>query len=156
MSCILAKKENGKNANTEELLQMLQDTTSLHHFLDDHETDLLTVDLPQYLAMLLSRHQLTKQDVIHASNLDRSLGYQIFNGYRNPSRNALLCIAFGMHLMLPETQRLLKVAQRGELYPKNRRDAAIIFSILHHLDLIDVELLLDGIGEPCLNRNLER
>ncbi len=151
----MVKKEDGKNANTEELLQMLQDTTSLQLFLDDHETDLLSLDLPQYLAMLLSHHQLLKQDVIHASNLDRSLGYQIFNGYRNPSRNALLCIALGMHLTLPETQRLLKIAQRGELYSKNRRDAAIIFSILHRMNLIDAELLLDGVGEPCLNRNLE-
>ena len=133
---------------------MLQDTRSLQPFLDDHEIDFLSLNLPQYLSLLLERHQLSKQDVLTASNLDRSLAYQIFSGYRNPSRNALISIAIGMHLTLPETQRLLKIAQRGELYPKNRRDAAILFAIFHHMDIIETELLLDSIGEPCLNRNL--
>ena len=133
---------------------MLQDTQSLQHFLDDHETDFLNITLTQYLAILLERHQLTKQQVYTASNLDRSLTYQIFNGSRRPSRNALLSIALGMHLTLPETQHLLKIAQRGELYPKNRRDAAILFCIFQGLNLIDAELLLDSIGEPCLSQSL--
>ena len=145
--------ETGNNTNTDQLLEMLQDTRSLQHFLDDHETDFLNITLTQYLSVLLERHKLTKQEVYAASNLDRSLTYQIFNGSRRPSRNALLSIALGMHLTLPETQRLLKIAQRGELYPKNRRDAAILFCIFQKLSLIETELLLDSIGEPCLNQN---
>lgn len=145
--------ETANNTNTDQLLEMLQDTRSLQHFLDDHETDFLNITLTQYLSVLLERHKLTKQEVYAASNLDRSLTYQIFNGSRRPSRNALLSIALGMHLTLPETQRLLKIAQRGELYPKNRRDAAILFCIFQKLSLIETELLLDSIGEPCLNQN---
>ncbi|HWQ98847.1 MAG TPA: XRE family transcriptional regulator [Clostridia bacterium] len=146
--------DSNQNTNTAQLLEMLQDTSSLQHFLDIHETDLINITLPQYLNLLLEEHHLTKQEVYATSNLDRSLFYQIFNGSRNPSRNALLSIALGMHLSLPETQRLLKIALRGELYPKNRRDAAILFCIFRKLDLIEAELLLDSIGEPCLNRNL--
>ena len=149
----MKKSEPGNNMNTDQLLEMLQDTRSLQHFLDDHETDFLNISLTQYLSILLERHNLTKQEVYAASNLDRSLTYQIFNGSRRPSRNALLSIALGMRLTLPETQRLLKIAQRGELYPKNRRDAAILFCIFQKLSLIETELLLDSIGEPCLNQN---
>ena len=150
----LVKNDTNKHTNTDQLLEMLQDTHSLQHFLDDHEIDFLSMSLPQYLSLLLERHQLTKQEVFTASNLDRSLAYQIFSGYRQPSRNALVSIAIGMHLTLPETQRLLKIAQRGELYPKNRRDAAILFAIFHKMNIVQTELLLDSIGEPCLNRNL--
>lgn len=146
--------ESDNNTDTTQLLELLQSTKSLQHFLDDHDVDFLKVTLPQYLALLLEWHHLTKQDVYAASNLDRSLFYQIFNGSRKPSRNALLSIALGMHLSLLETQRLLKIAQRGELYSKNRRDAAILFCIFRKLGVIDAELLLDSIGEPCLNRNL--
>ena len=149
----MKQSETGNNTNTDQLLEMLQDTRSLLHFLDDHETDFLNITLTQYLSVLLERHKLTKQEVYAASNLDRSLTYQIFNGSRRPSRNALLSIALGMHLTLPDTQRLLKIAQRGELYPKNRRDAAILFCIFQKLSLIETELLLDSIGEPCLNQN---
>ena len=91
----MSKKETTINTNTEQLLAMLQDTQSLQHFLDDHETDFLNITLTQYLAILLERHQLTKQQVYTASNLDRSLTYQIFNGSRRPSRNALLSILVG-------------------------------------------------------------
>lgn len=55
-----------------------------------------------------------------------------------------------MHLTLDETQYLLKLALRGELYPRNRRDAALIYCIQHKLNLIDTELMLDQLGEEML------
>lgn len=108
------------------------------------------MSLSDYLVLLLEHHQMTKQDVIRAANLERSNGYQIFSGYRTPRRNALIRIALGMHLTLDETQYLLKLALRGELYPRNRRDAALIYCIQHKLNLIDTELMLEQLGEEML------
>ena len=55
-----------------------------------------------------------------------------------------------MQLSLEEAQYLLKLGQRGELYPRNRRDAALIYCIQHKLNLIDTELMLDQLGEEML------
>lgn len=135
---------------TTTLFSLLEKSQSLETFLSDHESDLPAPNIADYLTLLLGRYQLTKQAVISAANLERSNGYQIFNGYRTPRRNALLRIALGMHLTLEETQYLLKIALRGELYPRTRRDAAIIYCIQHKFSLIDAEIMLEQLGEELL------
>ena len=116
-----------------------------------HAEHIPNTSVTDYLKLLLERHQMSRQSALQAANLDYSLGYQILNGYRNPRRNALIRLAIGMHLTLDETQHLLKIAQRGELYPKNRRDAAILYCISHRLNLIDTEIILEKIGEELLD-----
>ena len=144
-------KDKRKNdISTTALFSMLEKSNSLETFLSDHERDLPAPSIAEYLETLLKRHHFTKQAVIRAANLERSNGYQIFNGYRTPRRNALLRIALGMQLTLEETQYLLKLALRGELYPRNRRDAAIIYCIQHKFSLIDAEIMLEQLDEEIL------
>ncbi len=146
----MSKDKPNEKLTTTALFSLLEKSRSLEAFLDEHESDLPAPSISDYLAYLLERYQLSKQDVIRAANLERSNGYQIFNGYRTPRRNALLRIALGMHLTLEETQYLLKLALRGELYPRNRRDAAIIYCISHQFSLIDTEIMLEQLGEEIL------
>ena len=146
----MSKNHPKEALTTTALFALLEKSPSLETFFNDHGDELPSISMPDYLAYLLKRHQMTKQAVIRAANLERSNGYQIFNGYRTPRRNALLRIALGMHLTLDETQYLLKLALRGELYPRNRRDAALIYCIQHKLNLIDTELMLDQLGEEML------
>ena len=146
----MSNDKPNEKLTTTALFSLLEKSHSLEAFLDEHESDLPAPSSSDYLAYLLERYQLSKQDVIRAANLERSNGYQIFNGYRTPRRNALLRIALGMHLTLEETQYLLKLSLRGELYPRNRRDAAIIYCIQHKLNLIDTEIMLEQLGEEIL------
>ena len=146
----MSKNHPKEALTTTALFALLEKSPSLETFFNDHGDELPSISLPDYLGFLLERHQMTKQAVIRAANLERSNGYQIFNGYRTPRRNALLRIALGMHLTLDETQYLLKIALRGELYPRNRRDAALIYCIQHRLNLIDTELMLEQLGEEML------
>ena len=131
-------------------MDLIQSSRSLDTFLKDAGKNLSDFRTCDYLNQLLAEQHLTKQSVIELANLERSTGYLFFSGERNPKRNALIRIALAMQLSLCQTQRLLKIAQRGELYPKNRRDAAIIYGIHHRLDLVEVEILLDEIGERLL------
>ncbi len=140
-----------KSKSTDELLQLLSKADTLERFLDDNETDLSSLNTTDYLKAMLVQHSISRQHALKAANLDYSLGYQILNGYRKPSRNALLRIALGINLTLGETQRLLRIAQRGELYPKNRRDSAIIFCLQHQFCVIDAEILLERVGEELLD-----
>lgn len=137
--------------STDELFTLIQETRSLESYLDSTDASLPPVSTPAYLSQLLKEHKLTKRTVIQEAGLERSTGYMIFLGKRNPKRNTLLSIALAMQLTLQETQRLLKIAQRGELYPKSRRDAAIVYCIHHHLKPIDAGILLDQIGEEPLS-----
>jgi DNA-binding phage protein len=136
--------------STDELFTLIQETRSLESFLDTAGASVPPLNTQTYLMQMLREHKLTKRAVIQEAGLERSTGYMIFLGKRNPKRNTLLSLALAMRLTLQETQRLLKIAQRGELYPKNRRDAAIVYCIHHHLKPIDAGILLDQIGEEPL------
>ena len=143
--------QDKKSKTTDELLRLLSQTSRMEDFLDKYGDNLSELHPADYLRQMLTQHRISKQDALKAANLDYSLGYQIFNGYRKPSRNALLRLALAMGLSLDETQRLLKIAQRGELYPKARRDAAILFCIQNRMDVFDADILLERIGEELLD-----
>lgn len=64
--------------------------------------------------------------------------YQIFSGERTPSRDRTICICYGLSATLEETQDLLKRSGFAELYVKNRRDAIIIYGLVHKIDLNEI------------------
>ena len=101
--------------------------------------------LPEYLHTILKEHDMTVIQAIQRCNLDRSYGYQLFNGTRRPTRDILLALAVHLGLTEAETQRLLKPAGRPVLYARNRRDAAILYSLSHRLSPGETEELLSGL-----------
>jgi hypothetical protein len=76
--------------------------------------------------------------------------YQVLDGTRTPSRDALLRFAITLRLELPEAQRLLTRAGKSLLYPKVRRDAAIIACVAKRLSLCETDEFLESIGEQTL------
>ena len=55
-----------------------------------------------------------------------------------------------MGLSLKETQRLLAVGGCGALYPRVRRDAAVIFALNQKMSLLQAEELLSSLPERSL------
>ena len=64
--------------------------------------------------------------------------HQVFSGRRNPSRSRILCMCFGMKATVEEAQELLKQAGLAQLYPREKRDAIILYGLLHGMDLFEV------------------
>ena len=100
-----------------------------------------------YLNGLLAERGLEKQDVIRMLGLDRTYGYQLFNGARRPTRTFLIRLAVLLGLDLDRTDRLLQICRRQPLYPRFREDAAAIFAIEKHLSLEQLDALLENIHE---------
>lgn len=107
-------------------------------------------DLAVYLTGLLHSCGLSVQDVVVLCNLDRSYGYQLFNGTRRPTRDFLLLFAVTVGMEEAETQRLLKIARRQPLYARNRRDAAVLYGLSHGLTAEETDALLHSLGEEGL------
>lgn len=106
--------------------------------------DFSAPELSDYLHTILEAHGMTVIQAIQRCNLDRSYGYQLFNGTRRPTRDVLLTLAVQLGLTEQEAQRLLKLAGRPVLYARNRRDAAILYCLSHHLSPAETEELLAG------------
>mgnify|MGYP004668579977 FL=1 len=133
---------------TEDLLKQIREL-NIDEFKKEDNFD--KIGIGDYLSNLLTSHDLQPKDIIINLNMDRSYTYQILGGRRNPTRNFLLRIAIFLKLPLEETQRMLSIAQRAQLYPRNRFDAAIIFALEHEMTLEETNALLEEIGEDLLN-----
>lgn len=86
-----------------------------------------------YLNEELENAGVNRSKLIHTLNLDRSYGYQILNGTRIPTRENIIKIALVSQFSLEQTQRLLTLAQRCELYVRRPLDAKIVYCLEHKL-----------------------
>lgn len=133
--------------STTTLLRLIAGAPSLNHALRVKQRELT---LPQHLQSLLEVSGLSIPVLVRQTLISKPFLYQIFGGIRKPGRNVLLRLAFAMGLSLEETQRLLTVARRCVLYPRLRRDAALIFMLEHSYTLAEADEALRSIGEQPL------
>lgn len=104
----------------------------------------------QLLLELLEKAGLSAPEWMTAADVSKSYGYQILRGERVPGRDILLRTALALGLSLKETQRLLAVGGCGALYPRVRRDAAVIFALNQKMSLLQAEELLSSLPERGL------
>ena len=102
------------------------------------------------LREILEKERISAPEWIVGTNISKSYGYQILRGERTPGRDILLRTALVVHLSLKETQRLLAVGGCGALYPRVRRDAAVIFALNQKMNLWETEKLISSLPERSL------
>lgn len=76
--------------------------------------------------------------------------YQILSGMRMPSRDRTICLCFSLSATLEETQELLKCSGFAQLYAKNRRDAIILYGLIHKMELFALNDRLFAENEATL------
>ena len=103
------------------------------------------VDFPAYLKNVMNEWGIKPSDLIVKMNMEKSYFYQILKGRRAPGREFLIHLSFILKLNLDETQRLLKMANRQPLYPRLKKDAAVIYGITHKMDYEEYEELLQSL-----------
>ena len=129
---------------TDQLEHEIQHATDILDFLERNSEEMQLDSLPNYLNEWLERKNCSKADVVRGSNLTKAYVYQIFQGRKYPSRDKVIALAFGLGLDAEETQILLQQAGYRKLYPRDPRDALLLFSIGHGNNIIATnELLYD-------------
>lgn len=129
---------------TDELIHEIKTSGNILDYLAENREEMQLNSLTEYLDDWLNRKSLSKADVVRRSNLNKAYVYQIFLGKKYPSRDKVIALAFGLGLNADETQTLLKQAGYRELYPRDPRDALLLFAIGQNMGIIDAnELLYD-------------
>lgn len=131
-----------QEANTQNLMNSLKESTELEAVLKENSDQFIAQPLSEALEKLLIKKGMKRAQAIRCSMLNMIYGQQIFSGVRTPSRDKLLAIAFGMKLTFEETDILLKQQGYPCLYPRNERDAVLIYGLLHGVTLMDINALL--------------
>ncbi len=134
--------------NTEKIMDALKDENRKEFPKEFFQEE--KVDVVKYMEDLLSSHDTTIRDLIPKLGYERSYIYQMFNGTRVPTRVFLLRLAILLGFDFEETQRTLFVSGNTLLYAKIRFDAVIIYALEHHLDVPQLEDMLQEVGEKSL------
>ncbi len=136
--------------NTDGLRSELMSAPDLSTFLAANEGNFSSESAVALLNGTLEKSGFSKAALAKRSGMSEIYLHQIFAGRRNPSRSRLLCLCFGLSATLEDTQELLRLCGFAELYPKLRRDAIIIYGLLHGMDLFTVNDRLFSEDEETL------
>ena len=135
--------------STRELWARLFKAPSISGYLEEHSGATLP-SFSDYISQLCEERGCASETVIKLAGIDRSFGYRLFSGTRNPSRDTVLQLAFGFGLSCDETQQLLKVAQASPLHPKVKRDAVVAYCLHNGSSLMDAQQVLYENDLPLL------
>ncbi len=139
--------------STDQLFDILTSTHSpkgLDQYIICHTQPDAAFSFKRAFDQLLQQHKLKRSEVIRRSGLERTYGYQLLNGRKQPGRDKILALSIAAGFSLQEVQQLLKRSKEGALYPRSSRDAVLIYGIEHHLDVLRVNEMLADTGEPLL------
>ena len=135
---------------TSTLLRRILKASNLRSFLDQNAASMAAPTFVIYLDKLCKERNMVREHVILRAGIDRGFGHQLFRGSRKPSRDNVLRLAFGFGLDVEETQALLRAARRTLLYPRYKRDAAIIYGLSHHNTIMEIQSSLSDMGMTLL------
>ena len=136
--------------NTDDLKQELMSAPDLTQFIKDNEEYFIERDMAGYLQEIFQQKNMSKSALAKRANISEVYLHQVFAGQRNLSRNKLLCVCIGLSATLDETQNLLQKSGHAQLYAKSKRDAAVMFGLLHGMDLDTINDELLDMGEEPL------
>mgnify|MGYP003214643384 CR=1 FL=1 len=115
-----------KKKNTDGLQQELMDSPDLSQFLSQNQEQFENKSVAELLNRLFEKKHISKAALAKQAGMSEIYLHQIFAGRRNPSRNRLLCLCYGLE------------ATVAQLYPKLKRDAIIYYGLLHRLKLFEI------------------
>ena len=112
---------------------------------------------PQFkeeLYRLLKDRGIEPRDLIAKSGIERSYFYHLLSGQKKPGRNMTIRLGLCLNLNLKEMNHLLQLAGAANLYPRVRRDAALIFAVQNHYTMAETnDLLISAEEEPLFLKN---
>lgn len=139
-----------KKKNTDDLENELMSASNLSRFLSENQDSFNREEFSDLLQELFQKKGMSKAALAKRAGMSEVYLHQLFSGGRNPSRNRIICLCLGLSATLEEAQKLLRGSGNAELYAKDRRDAIIIYGLIHRMTVTEVNDRLFSEGEKPL------
>ncbi|MBQ8823375.1 MAG: hypothetical protein IJZ82_12090 [Lachnospiraceae bacterium] len=129
---------------TEQLMAELQNTKNIDDFVVKNQGEMMDMSLSKYLCLLLEKYQVEKSDVFRRAKMTGSnYGYELFrDDSKKASRDKLIQICLGFPLSIEDAQEVLRYGKVGALYPRDQRDAYVLFALKNGYDVETLNDLL--------------
>ena len=134
--------------STEQLMNELKNASDIAEFVNQNQDEMLDLSLSEYLRQLLEKYNLEKSDVFRRAKMTESnYGYELFrDDSKKASRDKLIQICVGFPLTIEETQEVLRYGKVRTLYPRDERDAYVLFALKNSYDMAQLNDLLFAHG----------
>ena len=136
--------------STGDLKRELMGQADLDKYITENAPCFATANIADLLTQLYKECGISKAELARRAEISEVYLHQVLSGRRTPSRDRLLCICIGMGAELEVIQRLLKQSGFAELYPRIKRDAVMIYGILHRMPLTELNDKLFAENEKTL------
>ena len=134
---------------TEMLMNELITIDEIESFVSDNNEEILDLSLSDYLNELLAKYDFKQSDIFKRAGITTNYGYELFNGdKKKPSRDILIRLCIGFPLTIKEAQTVLRCGKVRQLYPRDERDAYILFAL-------NKRYSIDKLNELLYDQNLE-
>lgn len=127
---------------TSKLFDRLLKVSNLDQFMKNNADEMQLMSFSEYITELCKEQGEVPEHIIKRGNIERSYGHQLFRGTRKPSRDTVLQLAFGFDAGVGTAQELLKHARMSALYPRVKRDVAIIYCLHNHFTIVETQSIL--------------
>ena len=137
---------------TEQLMDELHNCNDINEFIERNKTEMLNMSLSKYLRDMLIKYGVEKGAVFKRANMaENNYGYELFrNDTKKASRDKLIQICMGFPLTIEDAQNVLRYGEMRPLYPRNQRDAYILFALKKGYDMFQLNELLFEHGEKII------
>ena len=134
--------------STEMLINEIKTTDRIESFISENTEEIQELSLSEYLRKLLQKYNLEKSDVFRRAKMTESnYGYELFrDDSKKASRDKLIQICVGFPLTIEETQEVLRYGKVRTLYPRDERDAYVLFALKNGYDMAQLNDLLFAHG----------
>lgn len=140
-----------KTSELLDILNSIDDCHKLNKYVSNELNNNNTITIPKLFDKICKEKHLSKSTLINNAEIDRTYGYQILNGSKNPSRDNIIKLCLSAQLTLEETEHALIAGNVRKLYAKDIRDTFLIFAINNKISVLDTNILLDENNQKTLS-----
>lgn len=135
---------------TEELMNEIMTEGMRDMFIENNLSEFRELSLSEFLREMLGKYNVKKADLFRKAGLVGSnYGYELFQHDRKtPSRDILITLCLSFPLTIEETQYALRCGGLALLYPRDLRDACILYALKNGL-------MVDALNEILDSKNLK-
>lgn len=136
--------------STGDLFKELEKKRNYKEVIKENQSELIFDSLKDMIEFFMNQKGLEKKDVVKRSQLGNYAYYIIKGEKKNPDRDKLIMLCFGLQLNADEANQLLRMAAVGILYPRKIRDIIIINALNFNSDITETNIALEDAGEDIL------
>ncbi len=142
--------EEARQIRTSALFRRLFKTSSLERFMKTNAAAMRLQPFHEYITELCKKRGEVPEHIIRRANIERSFGHQLFKGTKKPSRDTVLQLAFGFEADPDAAQELLRHGRMSPLYPRVKRDAAVIYCLHNRFTILETQSVLHEMELPLI------